>query len=357
MNTTKADAALTDVERIGGMRIAVTYGGYDDEWYLSRVSAQHIAEELEALGARPVLVCITAGGKGAPLPGENILLDARSPIPESVETLARARLDAAINLTQGQYALQARIWAVLRGAKLPVAGNPPSVQRMAWDKHSCKLLMQHAGVTTPNWAKLQPGADLPDFVKKLALQPPLIVKPLDGGSSKDVVLVQQSRELIAVCEELLLRNESLLVEEFIAGQEICAGAYGRWDASAFPLHLARVNHGRAFFDNSLKHTGDFTVDPAADLPSQAAETARQAALHMHRLLRCSCLSRMDFILSPRGLFALECNTAPGLAYASMTSKMIHFAGLRPGCVIAQCILEACAYEKQENRHSFPQLSV
>nr|AIA15173.1 D-ala D-ala ligase C-terminus [uncultured bacterium] len=151
-------------------------------------------------------------------------------------------------------------------------------------------------------------------------QKPYVLKPIDGGSSVDTVIVHQLADEPdeAYFDELFARHPSMLLEELIEGDEITVAVL---DTQALPIILI-VPPGDETFDYENKYNGrtQEIVDPP-QLAEETKQKAQELALRLHRMTGCRHLSRTDMIVNGDGnLYVLETNTLPGLTDQSLFPK-------------------------------------
>lgn len=155
---------------------------------------------------------------------------------------------------------------------------------------------------------------------------PYVLKPVDGGSSVDTVILHDvSKEPnSAYFDELFSRNETMLLEELILGQELTVGVLGD---ESLPVILIQPPDGEEFdYENKYNGRTQEIVNPAQVAPD-IQKAARDLALKLHELTECEDLSRSDMIVTPSGeLFVLETNTLPGMTEQSLFPKAAAAAG-------------------------------
>ena len=118
--------------------------------------------------------------------------------------------------------------AMLEMAGIPYSGSSPLGHALALDKVITKQLIRESGVPTPDWLvaaspEVDPGP----------LRFPLIVKPRHESTSFGLRVVHHRDELREAVRDVLVRyDQDALVEEFIAGREVCIGLLGNGRPSA-----------------------------------------------------------------------------------------------------------------------------
>jgi D-alanine-D-alanine ligase len=227
--------------------------------------------------------------------------------------------DFVFNIAEGQgvsRSREARVPAVLEMLGIPYTGSDPLTLAVTLDKDVAKRLVQYAGVMVPAGVVLEPGAD------RSAIRTfPAIVKPAWEGSSKGIrncCLVHNHDELTAVVESLWRdHRQPLLVEEFIAGDELTVGVIGNDPPRVVGIMRVVPNRPTEHFVYSLEVKRDFrrqvTYECPAKLSAAVTATVERAALACFQALGCRDVSRVDFRLRGGVPYFLEVNPLPGLS--------------------------------------------
>ena len=125
----------------------------------------------------------------------------------------------------------------------------------------------------------------------ITLQPPVVIKAPNEGSSFDVAICIDSTQAHKARQELAQRHPTLLIEQYIAGKELAVGVIApgsgkngdnATDQALPPVHIVPATE---FYDYHAKyHSNDtqYFVDPnQIDLPAQVLAHVQQLALDVH----------------------------------------------------------------------------
>jgi D-alanine-D-alanine ligase len=193
--------------------------------------------------------------------------------------------------------------------------------RGSFNKLVSKRHFERLGIPTPEYIVVSRK----DWKKKTCRFPtPFFVKPLDGGSSQGVFLVEDFPRSAVMIERSVKRYGRLLIEKRIAGREVTAGIL-----VDLKLPVIEVRPKRAFYDYKAKYTKGMTeyIVPAP-VPAKVAARVQRLAWKVHRGLGLAGFSRVDFMLDEKFRpYVLEVNSIPGMTELSLLPKAARAAGI------------------------------
>lgn len=122
--------------------------------------------------------------------------------------------------------------AMLEMAGIPYTGSDPLGHAVALDKVTTKIMVQNAGISTPNFKVFNHP-----YEEISSLRFPLIVKPRNESTSHGLRQVHGRQQLQEAVEEIItIYNQGALVEEYIEGREFCVGILGNGnDLQTLPI--------------------------------------------------------------------------------------------------------------------------
>ena len=225
----------------------------------------------------------------------------------------------------------AHVPAMLEMVGIPYTGSSPLGHALALDKVVTKILMQDAGVPTPDYrVASRPGQRAPGPVGVDGLRFPLVVKPRHESTSYGLHFVRDHNELgKAVLDVVTQYQQDALVEEYIDGREVCVGLLGNDPVEFLPLveldFGGRELHALTWADKYHKTADEPEKICPAKVSGDLAERLRQLALATFRACRCKDYSRVDIRIDRSGNpFVLEINSmaslGPGGAFVLAAEK-------------------------------------
>ncbi len=231
---------------------------------------------------------------------------------------------------------------VLEKKGILYAGSCSRGCRKSFNKLISKRYFEKLGIPTPSYTVIQRS----DWQRKAAAFPtPYFVKPLDGGSSQGVFLVEDFEKSAEKIKRSILRYKKLLIEKKISGREITAGILGHKK-----LPIVEIKPTRAFYDYKAKYTAGQTLyEVPAALSPQIASKVQKIAWRVHQGLGLKDFSRVDLMLDAQNRpYVLEVNTIPGLTELSLLPKAARAAGIsfEKLCI---CVLESAFQRAFKNK--------
>ena len=219
----------------------------------------------------------------------------------------------------------------------PFLGSGASACALTFDKELYREFVTRQGI------RMAAGevVDRTHFDSSLLRQKPYVLKPIDGGSSVDTVILHdlKNEPNAAYFDELFSRHQTMLLEELIVGQELTVGVLGQ---EALPVILIVPPQGEEFdYDNKYNGRTQEIVNPTQVDP-EVQQAAQELALRLHELTDCEHLSRTDMIATADGtLYVLETNTLPGLTEQSLFPKAAAAAGMDVTALVGCFVDMAC----------------
>jgi D-alanine-D-alanine ligase len=178
---------------------------------------------------------------------------------------------------------------------------------------------------------------------------PVMVKPLDEGSSVGVSKVDERGALVATVEETITKYGGAIVEKYIKGQEITVGVLEDAGAEkngnsiwALPILELRPKSKAGFYDYEAKYTKGMTefILPA-ELSPETTKLAQELAIKTFRAMQCSGYARVDMIVDTAGQpHILEVNTLPGMTDTSDLPAMAEVTGISYDQLVERILLSA-----------------
>ena len=245
------------------------------------------------------------------------------------------KVDFVFNISEGlgtYRGREAQVPSVLEMLDIPYSGADPQCLAVCLDKHLTKKIVAWEGVATPKWQVVShPQLKSLDWQ---SLPYPAFVKPVWEGSSKGIrlnSLVRDPQQMQKVVTDLLQQyQQPVLVEEFIAGEEVTVGIVGNSPPRIIGIMRVVPRKKDANFVYSLEVKRDYLnlvdYECPAKLEKKTLQRIQEFSLKAFEVLECRDFARVDFRISPDGTpYFLEINPLAGLNPRS--SDLVIMAGL------------------------------
>ena len=243
------------------------------------------------------------------------------------------RFDVIFNALHGSYGEDGKVQAILEAHGIPFTGSGSLASAVGMNKMLSKNAFRSHGLKTPHSREIPSSAILADAQAVarevfLSFPMPAVIKPMSAGSSVGISIVRTMADLIPALTLAAKHSDSVLIEEYIAGQEATVGVIeGFRGQELYVLPAIEIRTPRKFFDYEAKYTGNYDEIVPATFSAKIKEELADMAQKAHQALGLRHYSRSDFIISPRrGIYILETNTLPGLTQESLVPKSLRAVG-------------------------------
>ena len=195
---------------------------------------------------------------------------------------------------------------------VPFTGCGTKSSLIGFNKYVTKKLFEHSAITIPLFQRL--NHTLMSLPKNFSF--PVVLKPLNEGSSIDIFIIDEEKELAIKTAYLVEKYAQYLLEEYIEGKEVTVGVINNPDPVVLPILELRPKN--RFYDYEAKYTKGLTefILPA-ELTQEENNKLVEDALYIYQKSTCFGMARLDFLVSPtKGPVLLEINTVPGMTDTS-----------------------------------------
>jgi D-alanine-D-alanine ligase len=282
-------------------RVAVLMGGRSAEREISLISGNAVLAGLQR--------------KGVDAYGIDVSFDI-------CHKLGSGQFDRAFVVLHGRGGEDGEIQGFLQAINLPYTGNGVTASVLSMNKRISKNNWIQQGLPTAGFEAVTATTDVAELVKRLGL--PLIIKPVNEGSSIGMSKVNTEQQLSEAIDLALQYDADVIAEQWIQGEEYTVAIL---DGEALPA--IRLKTPREFYDYEAKYQSNTTeyLCPCG-LDSQSDEQMQQLAVQAFNGLGMSGWGRVDFMRDGAGQFyLLEANSVPGMTDHSLVPMAAKQAGM------------------------------
>ena len=238
------------------------------------------------------------------------------------EQLVSGKFDRAFIILHGRGGEDGEIQGVLESLSMPYTGSDITGAVLSMNKILSKDLWLQQGLPTADFEQVTADSDADSLVERLEL--PLIIKPVNEGSSIGMTKVNSASELTKAIEIATQFDAEVIAECWIEGEEYTVGVL---EQKVLPV--IQLKTPREFYDFEAKYQSNTTeyLCPCG-LSEQDELLCQQIALDAFNGLRMTGWWRVDFMRDQSGQFyLLEANCIPGMTDHSLVPMAAKHAGL------------------------------
>ena len=250
------------------------------------------------------------------------------PRKKSFFDIIKNKSDIIFNALHGEEGEDGYAQSFFEYSKIPYthSGVLPSMNAM--NKLTSKKIFIKNKIKTPTYNVVEKiNYNFSNFLKTLKIKKlkyPIVVKPNNEGSSIGVKICKNLNSLKKNVEILLKTYNTLIVENFIGGQEIqVAVLNGR------ALGAIELKPKRKFYDYKAKYFRSAKTNHImpANISKKKYNEVLKIAEKTHNILRCRGVTRSDFKFFNDKFYLLEINTQPGMTKLSLVPEIAAYTGI------------------------------
>ncbi len=265
------------------MKIAVFMGGTSSEKEISLRSGEAVLESLQRQGYDVY----------------GVVLDENNQVTAFLEN----DYDLAYLVLHGGNGENGKIQAVLDILGKKYTGSGVLASALTMDKNKTKQIAENIGIRVPKSYR-----DL-DSIERF----PVIIKPVDEGSSKGLFLCNNKEE----AGEALKKLRKPIIEDYIVGEELTVGVL---NGKALGV-LKIIPQADVLYDYDSKYAKGGAKEYVFEFPEKVQAEINKFAQDSYYGLKCEGFARIDFmVVNEETPYFMEVNTSPGMTAASLLPK-------------------------------------
>jgi len=211
----------------------------------------------------------------------------------------------------------------------------------AMNKIISKEIFKKNKIKSPQYFVLQKQdynkIKLKKSIKRKKIKFPIVVKPINEGSSIGVKICKNILDLTKSTKSLFKKYAELIFEPYIGGQEIQVAVINGASLGAIELEPKRQ-----FYDYQAKYSKAAKTKHImpANLKKSKYKKVLQIAKKAHNALGCKGVTRSDFKFFKNQFYLLEINTQPGMTNLSLVPEIANYKGISFENLVEKILLNA-----------------
>ncbi len=296
-------------------RILIIGGGYSKERYISLKSARAIIKSIKSL--------------------YNVKFS--DPSNNFFKTIEKFKPDVIFNALHGRFGEDGYIQSILETLGIKYTHSGVISSMIAMDKVISKKIFVKNKILTPKYVVIKNNLKNLNYNRiKRFLNYPVVVKPINEGSSLDVFICNNKLSLSNNLKKMKHYRE-ILIEKYIPGREIQVAIM-----SNKVLGSIELKPKRKFYDYKAKYNSNAKTKHIipVKLSKKNYHKINKIALKAHNLLNCRGITRSDFKFYKDKFYLLELNTQPGMTDLSLVPEIAAYKGINFRSLINWMIKDA-----------------
>ena len=255
--------------------------------------------------------------------------------------LKKNKVDVIFNALHGKDGEDGVVQCFFEYLKIPYTHSGVISSMNCMDKSISKKIFLKKKILSPKYFELYKkdlkSSKLINLIKKNHLSFPLVIKPINEGSSIGVKICKNIVQFKNESKKLLSKYEPLLVEKFIDGQEIQVAVLNNKALGAIELKPKRE-----FYDYKAKYFKSAKTNHImpANLNKTMYRRVLRIAQKVHKIFNCRGVTRSDFKFYKGKFYLLEINTQPGMTNLSLVHEIANFVNIDFKSLVRKLILDA-----------------
>ena len=268
-------------------------------------------------------------------------VSAFDPKNKSLNLINKLKVDAIFNALHGKNGEDGVAQSYFEYLRIPYTHSGIISSYNAMNKIISKEIFIKSRIPTPKYFFIDKNRVKTENIKKKLKERkinfPVVIKPINEGSSLGVKITKNFKELRLSAKALFKKYNQLIFEQYIGGQEIQVAVINN-----IPLGAIELIPKRSFYDYKAKYTKSAKtkhVMPARLKKNKYLEVL-QLAKRAHKVLNCRGVTRADFKFYKNKFYLLEINTQPGMTNLSLVPEIANYYGIDFPNLIEKILLDA-----------------
>ncbi len=263
------------------------------------------------------------------------------PKKKSFFDIKKSNSDIIFNALHGEEGEDGYAQSFFEYSKIPYTHSGVLSSMNAMNKLISKKIFVKHKITTPKYEVIKKRdyvfKNFKKAIKIKNLEYPMVIKPNNEGSSIGVKICKNLISLKKNINILLKTYDTLIIENFIGGQEIQVAVL-----NGKALGAIELKPKRKFYDYKAKYTKSAKTNHImpANISQKKYYEVLKIAQRTHKILGCRGVTRSDFKFNNNKFYLLEINTQPGMTNLSLVPEIASYKKISFKKLIQKLILDA-----------------
>ena len=263
------------------------------------------------------------------------------PKKKPLNLIDKNKTDIIFNALHGQDGEDGVAQSYFEYLRIPYTHSGITSSHNAMNKIISKEIFKKNKIRSPLYFVLKKEVynriKLNKILKKRRMNFPIVIKPVNEGSSIGVRICKNILELNKASKSLFKKYIELILETYIGGQEIQVAVLNN-----VPLGAIELEPKRKFYDYKAKYSKSAKTKHImpANLKKSKYKEVLKIAKKAHYILGCKGITRSDFKFFKNQFYLLEINTQPGMTSLSLVPEIASYKGISFENLVEKILLNA-----------------
>ncbi len=264
------------------------------------------------------------------------------PKNKPLNLIDKRKVDVIFNALHGKDGEDGLAQSYFEYLKIPYTHSGVISSYNAMDKIISKKIFIKNKIKTPKYFTIKKKnyydkKKLKYLLRNIKISYPIVIKPINEGSSIGVKICEDLSELNKYSNILFKKYSELILEKYIGGQEIQVAVL---NGSA--LGAIELKPKRKFYDYKAKYLKGANTKHImpANINNFNYKKVLKIAEKTHKILGCNGVTRSDFKFYNNQFYLLEINTQPGMTNLSLVPEIAEYKGISFENLVEKLILNA-----------------
>ena len=263
------------------------------------------------------------------------------PKKKNLNLINKKKTDVIFNALHGKNGEDGVAQSYFEYLRIPYTHSGVISSYNAMNKEISKKIFVRNKIKTPKFLLIKKSNYKKNKIIKIMIKSkinfPIVLKPVNEGSSLGVVICKNKVKLFKSAKGLFKKYQELIVEEYIGGQEVQVAVI-----NGNPIGAIELIPKRLFYDYKAKYTKKAKTKHVmpARLTRDKYQEVLKIAKKTHRILSCRGVTRSDFKFYNNNFYLLELNTQPGMTSLSLVPEIANYIGLSFDNLVEKILLDA-----------------
>jgi len=258
-----------------------------------------------------------------------------------LNSIDRKKIDIIFNALHGKDGEDGVAQSYFEYLRIPYTHSGIISSHNAMNKIISKAIFKKNKIKSPVYFFLKKETyntiKLNKILKRRKMNFPIVIKPVNEGSSIGVRICKNILELNKASKSLFKKYMELMLETYIGGQEIQVAVLNN-----VPLGAIELEPKRKFYDYKAKYSKSAKTKHImpANLKKSKYKEVLKIAKKAHHVLGCKGITRSDFKFFKNQFYLLEINTQPGMTSLSLVPEIASYKGISFENLVEKILLNA-----------------